>query len=171
MCAIVCISLHLSLINFSLRHGSPEKFLANTKKTKNKLTFFNWMLRNEWKDKNHLGKKRLSYSNKTIVWNVEKKRTEKLLHFVQCVKRLFISSMVFSWYGIYSQTMEPPGNSFRLCAQTIATKCSTPTADMPYWTFFHSLSLSLCVTISLWSEIQWITIRFGIDNRHHRHGI
>lgn len=73
MCAIVCVSLHLSLINFSLRHGSPEKFLANTKKTKNKLTFFNWMLRNEWKDKNHLGKKRLSYSNKTIVWNVEKK--------------------------------------------------------------------------------------------------
>lgn len=97
-CAIVCVSLHLSLINFSLRHGSPENFWPTRRKRK-KLTFFNWMLWNEWKDKNHLGKKRLSYSNKTIVRNVRKKSALKIIAFCSMCQKIiyFVYGILMVW--------------------------------------------------------------------------
>lgn len=66
--------------------------------------------------------------------------------FVSMSKDYLFSSMAFHDIGFMTQTIEPPGNSFRLCAQTIAIyrKCSTtPTAIL----FRHAFAISIEHTV------------------------
>lgn len=141
-----------------------------TRRKRKKLTFFNWMLWNEWKDKNHLGKKRLSYSNKTIVWNDEKKKHTKNYCILFSVSKDYLFRL---WYSHGMEFIAKQWNLRAIHFVFVHKQLQQNAAhQLPICHIERSLSftLSLCVTISLWSEIQWITIRFGIDNRHHRHG-
>lgn len=58
---------------------------------------------------------------------------QKIIYFVDGI----------SWHWIYGRTIEPPGNSFLLCAQTIAMKCSTPTAAICHIELARIISLLL----------------------------
>lgn len=65
---------------------------------------------------------------------------QKIIYFVYGI----------SWHWIYGQTIEPPGNSFSLCAHQTPNNCNEnaakPTAAMPYWTDSVYNILALCLS-------------------------
>lgn len=81
---------------------------------------------------------------------------QKIIYFVYGI----------SWHWIYGQTIEPPGNSFSLCAHQTPNNCNEnaakPTAAMPYWTdsVYNILFVSLIPPENVCSE--WIEIAISM---------
>lgn len=151
VCAIVCVSLHLSLINFSFTTWIAWKFLASTKKKE--LTFFNWMLRNDENDRNYLENGLLEERNFLIqTWNRNNYSiffsfyfffTWRMywLHFVLCQK------IIYFVYGIFmAVNLWPNNGTFRQFISSLLTNnCNKNAAhQLPQCHIERSLSVACC---------------------------